>query len=172
MSEDDYVRVSHRVPQHVREAAQQNTEHGELSELVRSLYGRIAFGDVDGGAESIAIELERTRAKKDDLREEIRELQNELQTVEQQETRLEEKLTTHRSRKDKYEAHIESLEQLLYDGTHVDPGHPVVEKAADAANLNPEEVIAELQERNSHIPDYAFIPVRDAERRWRGAGEE
>lgn len=171
MTDDDYVRVTHRVPEHTREAAQQNTEHGELSELVRSLYGRIAFGDSDGGAESIEIELERVRAKKDELREQIREFQNELQTVEQQETRLEEKLSTHRSRQDKYEAHIESLEQLLYDGTHVWPGHPIVEKAAQAANRDPEDVVEDLQDRNPQIPEYAFEDAMHADRTWNGIDE-
>lgn len=169
--EDDYVRVSHRVPEHVREAAQQNTKHGEMSELVRSLYGRIAFGDAEGGAESIEIELERVRAEKDDLRQEIRELQNELQTVEQRETRLEEKLSTHRSRQDKYEAHVESLEQLLYDGTHVWPGHPVVKKAAQASNRDPETVVENLQDRNPEIPDYAFEDAMHADETWNGISE-
>lgn len=169
MSDDeDFVRVTHRVPQHVRESAQQNTEHGELSELVRSLYNRIAFGDAEGGAESIQIELERVRAEKDELRDQIRRLQNELQTVEQRETRLEEKLSTHRSRKDKYEAHLESLEELLYDGSHIDPGHSVVQKAASAANTSAEDVVEHLQERNPDIPKYAFVDARSAENRWTG----
>lgn len=172
MTDDDHVRVGHRVPEHVREAAQQNTEHGELSEMVRSLYKRVAFGDADGGVESIEVELERTRAEKDELREEIRELQNELQTVEQHETRLEEKLSAHRSREDKYDAFLESLEDRLYEGQHIDPGHPTVEKAAAAANTEPEAVIADLQERNSHIPEYAFVPMEDAERRWTGVTGE
>lgn len=172
MTDDDYVRVTHRVPEHVRDAAQQNTEHGDLSELVRSLYGRIAFGDAEGGAESIEIELERVRAEKDDLRQQIRELQNELQTVEQAETRLEEKLSTHRSREDKYEAHLEGLEASLYDGQHVDPTHPLVKKAASAMNVEPDDVIAELQDRNPAIPEYAFQPLREVDQRWTGVDGE
>lgn len=169
---DEFVRVGHRVPGHLRDAAQANTEHGELSEMVRSLYRRIAHGDSDGGAESIAIELERVRAKKDELREEVRKLQNELQSLEQQETRLEEKLTTHRSRQDKYEGHLESLEQQLRNGTRVFAEIPSVQQAGSTAGKSPEEVIEDLKERNPIIPDHAFESGLHTTRKWEGVDSE
>lgn len=173
MSDDDeMLRVSHRVPSHVRDAAQAQTEHGELSKMVRSLYKRIAFGDTDGGAEAVEIELERVRAEKDEIREEIRSLQQELQTLEQQETRLEEKQSKHRSRRDKYEGHLESLEEQLYDGTHLDPGHPSVVAAAEVIGASPGDVVEDLKDRNPGIPDGAFMEMRATDVEWTGVQAE
>lgn len=172
MSDDDHVRVGHRVPKHVRDAAQASTEHGELSEMVRSLYRRVGHGDAEGGADSVAIELERVRAKKDDLRDEIKTLQTELQTLEQQETRLEEKLTKHRSRQDKYEGHLESLEQQLRDGTRVFGELPSVKRAASTVGKSEEEVVYDLKDRNPDVPDHAFESGLHSTETWEGVRDE
>lgn len=169
--EGGYVRVGHRVPEHIRDAAKENTDHGELSEMVRSLYKRIAHGDTEGGVESVAIELERIRAKKDDLRDQVRKLQNELQALEQEETRLEEKLTSRRSRQDKYEGRLESLEAMLLNGSHVDADAPAVRDAADELGCTAEDVIEDLKQRNPSAPDYAFEPMDQADYRWHGVQE-
>ncbi len=171
MSGDDHVRVTHRVPSHVRDAAQDRTEHGELSEEVRSLYQRIAFGEEVAEHDTVRRELERVRDEKDDTRRQIRELQAELEELERRETRLEEKLSKHTSRQDKYEGHLEALETQLRDGTHIWPDHPGVKRAANTAEMEPEEVIEELQERNPEVPDYAFQDAMHADRVWTGFGD-
>lgn len=168
MTGDDTVRTTITMPRHLRDAAKENAEHGELSERVRSLYRRIAFGEDVDQHETVKLELERVRSDKDDVRAQIRDLQAELDRLETKEARLEEKLSKHTSRQQKYEGHLESLETLLYDGVHVDEEHPGVEKAANAAQVSPSDVIDDLRERNPQIPDYAYLPINEADRRWNG----
>lgn len=168
MSDDDHVRVNHRVPNHVRDAAQDKTEHGELSELVRNLYKRVAFGEDVAQHDTVKLELERVRDEKDDVRRQIRELEAELETIESKERRLEEKLSKHNSRQDKYEGHVESLESQLLDGTHISPSHPGVQRAANVGECDGEDVIDDLRERNPEVPDYAFEDMMHAEREWTG----
>ena len=107
MSNDEpNVKVAHRVPEHIRDAAQGQTKHGELSEMVRELYQSVAFGTGWDVNDSVKIELERTRSEKDKLRGHIRTLQAQLETVEKKETRLEEKLQQQSSKEDRYEGHL------------------------------------------------------------------
>lgn len=168
MSDDENVQVKHLVPEHVRDAAQDETKHGELSELVRGLYQRVAFGEEVEERESLKKELERTRDKKDDIRAEIRELQAELQSIETKETRLEEKLSEFVEDEQKYIGHLESLESQLYEGANVDSGHGGVERAANTGKCDPEDVIGDLKERNPEIPDYAFEKALHSDEEWNG----
>lgn len=168
MSDDDHVRVNHRVPEHVRDAAQNQTKHGELSELVRGLYQRVAFGEEVEERESIKKELERTRGKKDEVRAEIREMQASLQSLETKETRLEGKLSEFVDDEQKYTGHLESLESDIYEGFRVDKGHGGVVRASNVIDCEPEEVIEDLKERNPEIPDRAFESGLYADEEWNG----
>lgn len=153
---DEIVRVNHRVPEHIRDAAQSQTQHGELSEMVRELYQSVAFGTGWDANDSIKVELERTRAEKDKVRGQIRSLQAQLETVEKKEARLEEKLSKQSSQQDRYEGHLESLESLLGSGQHIWESHPTVEAAAEAGGVPEESVLEELQERNPDVPERQF----------------
>lgn len=172
MSDDEFVRVNHRVPEHVRDAAQDKTEHGELSELVRNLYRRVAFGEDVAEHETVKHELERIRDEKDSLRRKVREVQAEIEAVERKETRLEEKLTKHQSREDKFEGHLEALETQLRGGSHITETHPGVQRAANVGDVDVDEVIETLQERNPEVPGYAFEEFMHADRQWTGFDEE
>lgn len=168
MSDDDTVQVKHLVPEHTRDAAQDRTEYGELSELVRGLYQRIAFGEEVEERESLKKELQRVRNEKDDIRGQIRGLQAELQTIETKEARLEEKLSEFTDDEQKYIGHLESLESRLYDGSNITPGDGGVESASNVGKCDPEEVIEDLKERNPEIPEYAFEEVRHTDEEWAG----
>lgn len=165
------VQVSHLVPQNVREAAKQNAEYGELSEKVRTLYETIAFGEEIGERSQIERELRSIRDKKDDKRAEIRERQQELETLEKRESRLEERLSSLSSKHDKFEGAIEMLEQQLYDGTHIFPEHGGVKQAAALAEVSQEGVMKKLKERNPGVPEHAFKTAIRAERPWNGCTE-
>lgn len=169
--DDEQVQVSHLVPKHVREAAQTNSEYGELSEKVRNLYTTVAFGEEVGQRSQIERELQSVREKKDDIRAEIRELQTELENLEQRETRLEESMANLSSKEDKFEGALEMLEEQLYDGTHLFPDHGGVQRAAGLAGATPEAVLEKLKERNPGVPDYAFQSRMHARRDWEGCTE-
>lgn len=172
MSDKD-TRVSHRVPKHIRDAAQNQTEHGELSELVRDLYRRVAHGDASGGLDSVELELQRVRKEKDQLRGQIGELQNELKSLEQEETRLEEKLTNRRSKQDKYEGHLESIEADLRGGMYLDDDNERLKRAGRAVGKPPQAVIEDLKERNPDVPDHAFEQAyKNPDKEWHGVPDE
>lgn len=168
MSDEETVQVSHLVPEHVKDAAKEKTEHGELSEHVRNLYRRMAFGEDVAEHETVKMELERVRDEKDDVRRKIRDLQSDLEAIERKETRLEEKLNQHTSRKDKYEGHLESLETQLAQGAHISTTHPGVKRASNVGNVDKDEVITDLRERNPSVPDHAFVDAMNTDRRWNG----
>lgn len=170
-AEEEKVQVSHLVPKHVREAAQTNSDYGELSEKVRQLYTTIAFGEEVGQRSQIERELKSVREKKDDIRAQIRELQTELENLEQRETRLEESMANLSSKEDKFEGALEMLESQLYDGVHIFPDHGGVAKAAGLAGATPEAVIQKLKERNPGVPDYAFQSKMHAPEDWKGCTE-
>lgn len=156
MSEDEeIVRITHRVPKRVRTAAQKQTEHGELSEMVRELYQSVAYGSGWNKEDSLKLDLERVRAEKDRIRGEISTLQTQLENVERRETRLEERIAQ-QSEQDKFEGHLESLESLLQNGAHVWNGHAGVETAANAGEVSQQQVIDELQKRNPSVPGEQF----------------
>lgn len=165
---DDHVRVTHRVPEHARDAAQSKTEHGELSDLVRGVYRRIAFGEDVDQHESVKMELERVRDEKDETQAKIRELQADLESLRTKETRLEEKLSEHTSREQKYEGHLDQLEAQLLDGSHIPKSYNGVVQAAKEGEKEPEDVIDELKERNPQVPEYAFEEIQHAQYRWSG----
>ena len=171
MSEDEYVRVSHRMPARLRDAARSAAEYGELSDRVRATYKTVAYGEAEGRSSELQLELETVRDRKERLRGEIRELQSELDTVESREARLEERLAEVQRRGERYEGHLESIETQLRGGTHIFPELPAVQRAAQTSNNTPAEVIAELQERNPEIPDHAFVRADKAPKPWRGLGD-
>lgn len=172
MSDDKHKRVNHRVPEHVRDAAQDQTEHGELSELVRGLYRRVAFGEDVEQHETAKMELQRVRDEKDEKRSRIRELQTDLEALERKETRLEERVSEHQGRKQKYLGHLESIEGSLLDGKNVWTGHGKVQRAAQVAGCDTDAVIEDLKDRNPEIPDHAFRSAMDADESWDGVDKE
>lgn len=169
---DETVRVNHLMDRELREAAQENTEHGELSEHVRRVYKTAAYGDAEGRRSQLQMELEQTRDEKDRLRSEIRGLQSEMENVERREARLEERMESVREDDQKYEGHLESIETALLNGQHIFEGHGAVKRAAETGRKDPSEVIADLKERNPNVPDYAFAESMKTEKRWTGLSEE
>lgn len=170
-TDDEMVRTTIQMPRNIRDEAKNQTEHGELSEMVRDLFREVAFGEEINKREQYKKQLERVRDEKDEVRGEIRDLQSRLDTLEDKESRLEERLSESTSLKDKYDGMLEMLEQTLYSGTHVDKNHGAVERAANTAGVEPEDVIEDLKDRNPEVPDYAFVRKDRAELPWRGLSQ-
>lgn len=150
---DEEVRFNVKMPQRLRDDAKRNTERGELSEAVRDLFRRRAYGE---GATSGSSELERAKAELrdvrnriDDLRRERRQIDAEIESQETRETRLEERVSSLEEKSDKFGTVVETLETMLKDGARIFPG-----RVDD--DLNADAVIQELKERNPDVPDDAF----------------
>lgn len=174
--DEDVVRTTIRMPRNLRDEAKAQAEHGQLSEMVRDVFREIAFGEDINKREQYKRQLERIRDDKDDIRADIRDLQTELEKLEAQEARLEERLNETTSLRDKYDGMLEMLEHELYSGENIFAEHAAVKRAARTSNLEPDQVIEELKERNPEIPEYAFEPKMHADREWFGidgyGGEE
>jgi len=150
---DEEVRFNVKMTQRLRDDAKRNSERGELSEGVRDLFRRRAYGE---GATSGNTELERAKAELrdvrnriDDLRRERRQVDAEIESQETRETRLEERVSSLEEKNDKFGTVVETLETMLKDGARIFP-----ERVDD--DLNADEVIQELKDRNPSVPDSAF----------------
>jgi len=150
---DEEVRFNVKMRRQLREDAKRNTDRGDLSEDVRDLFRRKAYGH---GAESENTELERIRAELqevreriDDLRRNRRKIDAEIETQETRATRLEERVERFEEQSDNFETVVETLESILIDGGRIFP-----ERVDD--DLEAERVIRELKERNPDVPSYAF----------------
>jgi len=167
----DRSQINFKVEQDAKELAKEKLDHGELSTELRETIHRIAFGEEISKREQSRKRLAELRDAKDKKRSEIREAEAELEEIEDQIARVEERLDNMERREDKYEASIEMLEQTLRDGGHVFEDHGQVIKAAKIGGKETEDVIAELQERNPTIPDYAFMPKFHAAEEWDGTAD-
>lgn len=155
---DDFVRYNVRMPEKLRDDAKRSAERGELSEEVRSLFHRIAYGSVHGTGtselEKARAELESVRNHKDDLRRERRRIDAEIESVESRETRLEEQVERLEATTDELEETINALERMLLNGERMFPKR--IENAVDDLDVDADRVRRELQDRNPEVPDYAF----------------
>lgn len=174
MSDDEeMVRINVEVPKSVRDTATDKLEYGGLSREVRERLHEIAFGP----ELTQRSRLERQRADlEDDLREKRearRQIETDIETLENRIQAVDEKLSNITSREDKFEAKLEELEsQLRRDGTRIFPDHPGVERAAATGSVEVEGVIKQLKERNPDVPDFAFESgLHDHENQWNGVSE-
>jgi len=150
---DEEVRFNVVMPERLRDDAKRNTERGELSQDVRDLFRRKAYGS--GGTsenselEQAQAELADIRDRIDELRRERRRIDAEIETQESRATRLEERISKLEESSDRFETVVETLESLLLDGSRIYP-----ERVDD--ELNADKVIQELRSRNPDVPDEAF----------------
>lgn len=150
---DEEVRFNVKMRRQLRDDAKRNTERGELSEEVRDLFRRKAYGiDATSGNSEIdrlKAELTDVRDRIDDLRRERRKIDAEIESQESRATRLEERISRLEERSDKFDTVVDTLESMLLDGARIFP-----ERVDD--ELDSERVIKELKERNPEVPDHAF----------------
>ena len=150
---DDEVRFNVAMPARLRDDAKRNTERGELSQDVRDLFRRKAYGSAGTSdnteLEQKQAELNDVRDRIDDLRKERRRIDAEIETQESRATRLEERISKLEDGSDKFDTVLETLEKMLLDGSRIYP-----ERVDD--ELEADRVIQELRSRNPDVPDEAF----------------
>jgi TolA-binding protein len=161
MSEDDdTVRVGHIVPREIRDQAQDNSEHGELSEEVRSLYRKKAQRSTTPNRDEIDAELRQLRGEIDEAKLELRRFTEEkratIEAKEKRVARLEERKDKTQSKSDQFEGAIEQLVARIENGEHVFPELNGVKSAAKIVGEPPEYVISEVRERCPDAPDELF----------------
>ena len=152
MSDED-VRFNVAMSRRLRDDAKRNTERGELSQDVRDLFRRKAYGSAGTSdnteLEQKQAELNDVRDRIDDLRKERRRIDAEIETQESRATRLEERISKLEEGSEKFDTVLKTLEKMLLDGSRIYP-----ERVDD--ELEADRVIQELRSRNPDVPDEAF----------------
>jgi chromosome segregation ATPase len=152
------VRFNVKMPQTLRDDAKRNAERGELSEEVRKLFRRKAYGLGDGEftteLEETEAELEATRNELDDLRRERNKIEAQISSKEARENRLVEKRDRLKEREEKQSQTIEMLENMLQDGERIYPAR--IENYADVAEEEAMSMLQKLKDRNPEVPSEAF----------------
>lgn len=168
---DSDSQINFKVDEDAKELAKQRLEYGELSKTLRETVEEIAFGEELSKRSKIESRLDAINDRLDELHSEREKINAEIEEKESKKERLDERLSELDSREDEYSAALEMLEDQLMDGTHLDPGHAQIKKAAHIGEKDPEDVIDDLKERNPSVPDYAFVQYREAKRQgntWTG----
>lgn len=171
MTDDEWTQVSLRVKARDKEAAKDQLEFGELSEVVRRAIKQAAYGEDVADHDALKKQLERKRDKRDKKRKEARAAEAEAEELDREVMKLEERMSQKKSRESKYEGHLESLESHLRAGENISVGHGAVSRAADIGGVPESEVIEELKDRNPNIPDHAFVDKIDTDQTWKGTEE-
>jgi chromosome segregation ATPase len=169
--DEELVQVSHLVPRSVREDAQANSGHGDLSDAVRMAYRTVAYGDDYQNTARLKQRLERAKNEYRRLTEEKDGIEAEMDEAESRIRTLREQIADAEDADERFEAKIQELETKLHSGTHIFPNHGGVIEAAEAGGMAESEVIDALRERNPDIPEDAFVPVSEAEFEWTGTDD-
>lgn len=163
---DDQINFT--VDSDAKELAKEKLDYGELSKRLRQTVEQIAFGEDVSKHTQLQQRLETLREEKDELRGKRRKIDADLETVEQKITRVEEQLSELDKREDRYEAALEMLEESLAEGGRVFPDHGQVVRAARLGNVDEDQVIEDLKERNPSVPAHAFVNGIEADKEWHG----
>lgn len=171
MSGDDRTQVHFTVDRNAKELAKEKLEFGELSNLLRDEVHRVAFGEEISKREQLQERLNQLREERDELRSEKRQIETDIEEKETEIARVEERLSGLERKEDRYEATLEMLEETLLEGGRVFEDHGQVIKASKVGGKEPEDVIAELKERNPNVPDHAFVEMFKDRTEWAGEQE-
>ncbi len=160
--DDEPVQVSHMVPRHHREQASKNTEYGVVSEAVREVYRLLAEG-ADLDAVRLEMKLNMVRRDRKRVEEQIADLRSELDHLGSREDELKERVEQYTDREDEYERLMSELDEELTNGYAVFTDHGKVQKAAQASDKTPSEIMDALRERNPNVPEPLFEDATESE---------
>jgi len=165
MTDEDTEQVNVEVPAETKEVAKRKLEHGGITRVVREALSRVAHGEETTERERVKDNLQDLRDKKRQKINERNNLDNEIAELETQIERAENRLEELEDKVGEYEGMLQVIESTMHEnGMHVDPGHGRVKDAAQVGNCTPEDVIADLQDRNPDLPDKQFRPPENTPR--------
>lgn len=159
---EDLVQIHFKAPRRTKELAKAELEHGGLSRVLRSELERIAHGYAETERQRLKDELRDLRDRRSELKLRRQEIDNELEQIATKVKRLEDRLDELRDKDAEAEATIESLVDMVEEGTRIFEGHATVERAAKLSGDSQSEVIDEVRRRASdEVPDDLFHDGRD-----------
>jgi len=155
---ENTVRYNVKMPEQLREDAKDGSKRGELSQEVRDLFRRKAYG---ADASQEFNELEQKKAELRSVREDIDSLRHdrtkiatEIEAKENRAVRLEEQIERLEKSTSQLETQLEMLENMLHGGEYMWPVR--IKNAADVDSSTAEKLHQELKTRNPDIPQVAF----------------
>lgn len=158
MTEGEEVRFNVKMPKELREDAKRNTQRGELSQEVREVFRRKAYGM---GSEGVASELDQALAELEEVRVSINKAKLERDKInakitskEKREARLEERVERLRQEREEMNQVVNTIENMLQEGDRMFPTR--IKNAADVDESTAVEIHQELKDRNPDLPDVAF----------------
>lgn len=158
MTDESAVRFTVQMPEDLREDAKRNSERGELSEEVRDLFRRKAYGigdtDKPTELEQTEAELEEVRNSIDDLRLQRSKIVAKIQSKENRETRLEERIDRLKQESEEINQTLTVLENMLQNGERMWPVR--IKNAVDVDQDTAQELYMKLQDENPELPQEAF----------------
>lgn len=159
MTDDkETVRFNVQMPEDLREDAKRNAERGELSEEVRNLFRRKAYGIGDTAKpselEQAEAELEEVRNSIDNLRLKRSKIDAKIQSKENRETRLEERIDRLKAEQEEVNQSLDVLENMLQNGERMWPVR--IKNAVDVDIDTAQELYLKLQDENPELPAEAF----------------
>jgi len=161
-------RVTFLVPEQSWEEAQDKTDHGEMSEVLRDTVNRVAHGTDVAEEKRLNDRLKTLREERRELRQDRDTIESQLEEVNRKIERIETRLDELREQEGEYDGVLAMLETDLQEGARVMEGTPKVKKAAKIGDCEPKDVIADLKERNPDIPETAFRkPRRNEDPNWK-----
>lgn len=155
---DQEVRFNVKMRMQLRDDAKRNTKRGELSEEIRDLFRRKAYGEQAAGEtneiDQLKAELRSVRDRIEDLRKERGKIENELESQERRGARLEERISALERDQQELTQTLETLENMLQSGERMWPTR--VKNAADVDRDTAQKLYQQLKDRNGELPTAAF----------------
>lgn len=155
--------INFTVDEDAKELAKERLDHGELSNQLRQTIREIAFGEDISKRAKLQDRLDNLKDRRDELKRQKEEIESELDEITSKIERVDNRLSELETKEDAYQGALEMLEDQLMSGTHIDPNHGQVKKAAHLGEKEPDDVIQDLKERNPSVPEYAFVEYRTAQ---------
>jgi TolA-binding protein len=160
--------INFRVDEATREEARDVLDHGELSENLRRYTRRLVYGETHSRQERLEERLATLEEEREDLRARKREIEAQIEQTETEVARIRDQLTEVERQSERYDSALTMLEEILYAGGRVYPGHGQVDRAADLGDRTGDQVIEDLRERNPGIPDHAYVDGARCSQEWTG----
>ena len=156
MSKENQKRVTFLVEEQSWEEAKANTEHGEMSQLLRERVNAVAHGEQVAEETKLTDRLRTLRETRREKRQERDSIESTIDEIDRKIERVEQRLDTLREQEGEYDGVLAMLEEDLDEGVRMIETSTKVKRAAAIGGCNTEDVINDLKERNPNIPDRAF----------------
>lgn len=157
MTDEETAQVNVKVPKRTKERAKKQLDHGGITRLVKEQLQRVAHGEKVTEIERTKDHLEDLRDERRDLKNERQDIENKLEDLEVKIERAENRLDDLRDRQGEYEGALRMISDTMQEeGMRVDPGHGMIQSAAEAGDCTPEDVVDDLKDRNPDLSDDMF----------------